>query len=232
MRLAANILRPPYQYVCCLSERSSPRVTTILTRLGQKGFGTYSTDTIQRGREIIKACNFELLISAEELPDGRGYDLIDPVIARGISLFIGIETSNDALWIPVVDHGENVLGNAAIDFDVLERELEDVLTHRSPCARPRSRWVPPIPPPIPEGQRHMTAISIDTLCEQKRTCETEPVFPQAPVFALKSLRLLAPRAGRAVKQPTEADGLKAAACLTRSKVAKKAARSVRTQTKI
>lgn len=84
----------------------------------------------------------------EKLLDGRGYELIETVTSRGSSLFVGINLSTKCLRLPAVDHGKTVLGASAIDYDVLERELEDVLGNRSPSAKRRSRWEPPLPPAV------------------------------------------------------------------------------------
>ncbi len=94
--------------------RSNSEFLSILARLGQRGFASYSVDYLVRGRELVAHREFEFVISLENPADGKGYHLIKPVIARMGSLFVGLEVPHGRLWLPVVDHGEKVFGNAAV----------------------------------------------------------------------------------------------------------------------
>jgi hypothetical protein len=165
----------------------TPRITTILTRLGQKGFGSYAVESLGQAREAVESSSFELAIALERLDDGQGYELTELVTRRGGSLFVGVETSQDYLWLPVVDHGKRVLGASALDYDMLEGELEDVLTHRSACARPVSRWIPPLAPRVSETKRPAHEMSLGNAgdCSSGRAVEQTPT--RVPVLAVRSL---------------------------------------------
>jgi len=131
----------------------TPQITTILTRLGQKGFGSYAIESLRQCRFLIEDCLFELVISLEQLDDGQGYELIEAVKRSGGSLFVGVETSRDCLWLPVVDHGHKVHGASALDYGMLEGALEDVLTHRSMWGRPVTRSIPEVAPQVERNER-------------------------------------------------------------------------------
>ena len=163
----------------------SPQIFAILTRLGRKGWGSYSADSVTEGRGLVESCEFEVILSQEQLPDGRGYDLIEPVVARGGSLIVSVELRTKSLWLPVVDHGENILGACAIHPDVLEPEIEKILAHKSPAARPRCTWVPPVPPHVAGSVSHPIPISFDSVVEQPRT---ESRTERVSLAALRSLR--------------------------------------------
>jgi hypothetical protein len=166
-----------------------PQMAEILTRLGQKGFGSYSIDCMKRGRALIENGKFELVISLERVDDEYGYGLSPLVAAYEGSLFVGIKSSGTHLWLPVVDHGAKVLGTTAVDYFALESELQDVLTHRSPRARPILRWVPPVPPRISSEAPPPVAIAIETAEERLARCKTARPGP-FPLFAVRPLPLV------------------------------------------
>ena len=180
----------------------SQQITAILTRLGRKGFGSYSVDGMKRGRELVENCKFELVISLERVGDDYGYSLGSLVAVHEGSLFVGIESSGTCLWLPVIDHGAKVLGTGAVDYSELESELQDVLTHRSPWARPILRWVPPAPPRISSEAAPPVAIAIEGPEERFKKSKTAQRVP-FPLFAIRPLPL-APRGSLfpAAKRPS------------------------------
>lgn len=169
----------------------SPQITAILTHLGNIGFGSYAVDCVKEGRDLIETGGFELVLALEKLDDGIGYDLVSPVMKQGGSLFIGLETSGECLWLHVVDHGDKALGTSAMNHQLLEMELVDVLTHRSGRAKMASRWVPPAPPRIREVSPSVLSASQIVAREEckKQQITTMPV----PITALRSLRVSASR---------------------------------------
>lgn len=174
-------------------------ITTILTRLGNIGFGSYAVDTLREGRDFVESGGVELVMSLEKLIDGSGYELVSSVIKNGGSLFIGVETSVGYLWLPVVDHGERVLGLSAIDYRSLEMELADVLTHRSERAKISPRWVPPAPPRVLE-LRPSRISTLQVVAKEERKQQQIRTMP-VPTKATNSLRV---SATRSIEIPTSA----------------------------
>jgi len=115
---------------------------------------------MEQARKLIPDCKFELVISLERVDDGSAYDLMPLVGDYRGSLVVGVKSSSGYLWLTVLDHGQKVLGTSAMDYSQLETELEEVLTHRSPWATQKSRWIPAAPPRISQEDPEPVAISI------------------------------------------------------------------------
>jgi hypothetical protein len=115
---------------------SSPRTTAILTQLGQKGRGSYGVDTVKEAQTLLKTFKFDLVLALERLADGGGYDLVEQAMQRSNSLLVGIELLDTYLWLPVVYHGKNVMGERAINSEMVGRELEEIL---AACDRAHAR---------------------------------------------------------------------------------------------
>lgn len=115
--------------------KSSIQTTAILTRLGNRGWGSYGVDTLSESKTLMDTFKFDVVLALENLSDGRGYDLAEAVKERGNSLLVGIELSDTHLWLPVVYHGKNVLGECAINSEMIERELAGLLatSERAPA---------------------------------------------------------------------------------------------------
>ena len=113
--------------------RPTAQITAILTRLGYKGFGSTTLDSLEQARELVKSRKVELAIALERLSDGGGYELTGAAERSGSSLIVGVATSRGYLWLPVVDHGAKVHGARALDYDMLEQELEEALRRRLTC---------------------------------------------------------------------------------------------------
>jgi hypothetical protein len=70
---------------------------------------------------------FEIVLAAENLPDGQGYDLSEIVAQRARSLLVAVALSASVLWLPVVLQGSRVLGQRALNDNMLEAEVETLL---------------------------------------------------------------------------------------------------------
>jgi hypothetical protein len=104
-----------------------PQDVAMLTRMGRRGWGSYSADNLSEARMLIEGGGFDLVLALQALPEGSGYELIAAVAEREGSLFVGIDLLRDRLWIPVVEHGERVFGDRAVHADSVEAEWEHVL---------------------------------------------------------------------------------------------------------
>jgi hypothetical protein len=104
-----------------------PQDVVMLTRMGRRGWGSYSADSLSDARPLIAGGGFDLVLALQCLADGSGYELISQVRESGRSLFVGIELLRERLWIPVVELGERVFGERASHADSIESELEQIL---------------------------------------------------------------------------------------------------------
>jgi DNA-binding NtrC family response regulator len=118
--------------------KSSQHTAAVLARLRRKSFGSHVVETLHEARELLATFQFDVVLAPEYLPDGRGYELTDPVVRRSNTLLIAISLSESCLWLPAVERGVRVLGERALPADFLEQELEAVLAER---ARENSRPV-------------------------------------------------------------------------------------------
>lgn len=107
--------------------KPGPQDVAMLTRLGRRGWGSYSADNLAEAGALIGGGGFDLVLAMQGLSDGCGYELSSRVGEAGGSLFVGIELSNERVWIPVVERGERVFGDRAVRADSAEAELEQLL---------------------------------------------------------------------------------------------------------
>jgi len=110
---------------------SSPSTQITLGRLSECGWGSYAADCVRDGERLLKSFQVDVVLAAECLPDGRGYDLADCVARQLGTLMVGVALSENALWLPVIDRGRRVLGSRAIGGRMLEAELIRELTERA-----------------------------------------------------------------------------------------------------
>ncbi len=121
--------------------KSSTQTTAILTRLGNRGWGSYGVDTLSESKTLMDAFKFDVVLALENLSDGRGYELAGAVKERGNSLLVGIELSDTHLWLPILYHGKNVQGECAINSEMIERELAGLLAaSERASARGEMQW--------------------------------------------------------------------------------------------
>jgi len=119
-----------------------------LARLGECGWGSYAVESVRAAQDLLKTFQIDVVLATESLPDGRGYDLAECVARQRGTLLVGVALSENSLWLPVVDHGERVLGSRAIGARILESELVKMLTIRG-----RERGAEPVMPPKPQPKR-------------------------------------------------------------------------------
>jgi DNA-binding NtrC family response regulator len=100
----------------------------LLDRLLLRGWASYPVDSMSEAQAVLRTIQFDVVLAAERLPDGRGYDL-SPVVASSCgTLLVCISLSESYLWLPVLSEGARVLGKRAINHDSLGGELEEILS--------------------------------------------------------------------------------------------------------
>jgi DNA-binding NtrC family response regulator len=118
--------------------KPSLHTEAVLGRLRRKNFASDVVETLREARELLPCDQLDVVLAPEYLPDGRGYELTDPVARRSCTLLVAISLSETWLWLPVVERGARVIGERAVPADLLEPELEELLSQR---ARENSRAV-------------------------------------------------------------------------------------------
>jgi hypothetical protein len=102
----------------------------MLARLTNRGFGSRTVETLREARDLLGTFRWDVVLAAESLVDGRGYDLTEIVARRSGTLLVGVPLSESCLWLPVVERGALVLGRRALNGRALEVELDLVLDIR------------------------------------------------------------------------------------------------------
>jgi hypothetical protein len=87
------------------------------------GWGSHSVSTLSEAEAVLKTIRFKVVLAAEKLPDGTGYELASLIGRQAGSLFIGVSLSETCLWLPVVEKGIRTLGRRAMNPRMLETEL-------------------------------------------------------------------------------------------------------------
>jgi hypothetical protein len=105
-----------------------PSTRDILRRLGDHGWGARCVSSLHEAKEAMAIFDFDVTLAAELLPDGRGYDVAELVAEHARSLLVGVVLSESCLWLPVVFRGAHVLGQRALKPQMLETELETLLS--------------------------------------------------------------------------------------------------------
>jgi hypothetical protein len=95
----------------------------MLLRLEARGWGARRVNTVAEAKELMATFRFAVVLAAENLRDGSGYDLAGLVGRQAGDLFVGI-TLTDMLWLPAVERGVFVLGHRALNANVFENEVE------------------------------------------------------------------------------------------------------------
>ena len=99
----------------------------ILNRLGAHGWRCRRTGTLREALSVLRGgARFDVVLAAESIGDGSGYDLTRSVMASFGTLFVGIPLTEGHLWLPVVEGGRKVLGQQALSSSMLEPEMEMV----------------------------------------------------------------------------------------------------------
>jgi len=99
-----------------------------LVRLERKGWKLHAVETLRDAELAVKESLYEVILAAEQLSDGWGYDLMDSVIERAKSLLVMLNLSEGCLWLPVVERGVKTLGECALHPGTLEVAMEGVVS--------------------------------------------------------------------------------------------------------
>ena len=126
--------------------KGRPPTNAILERLAHRGWGFRAVETLGEAEDLMRTFAFDIVLAAESLPDGRGYELAGIVVRRGGTLLVAVALSESCLWLPVVELGEKVLGNRALNADALAAEAEKLLSARDRNGARETR-----PMPLSEG---------------------------------------------------------------------------------
>ena len=102
--------------------------SAILERMTSRGLGSRCVETLREAREDIETFQFDIVLASETLSDGRGYDISEAVVRRESTLMVGVALSEGMLWLPVVEKGERVLGQRALNPGALEIEIVTLLS--------------------------------------------------------------------------------------------------------
>jgi len=147
-----------------------------LERLVRHGWGSYSVESLSNARSAIGTLRFDVILAAENLRDGRGYELAPTVAEFSGTLLISVALSESCLWLPVVYKGESVLGERALNPRMLESELEFLLSRPvqnranpagSPPHRARESTLKGMIPPFSEPLVAIPAASRGTRAEDR-----------------------------------------------------------------
>lgn len=106
----------------------APDTAAVLERLARHNWGSYAVESLSESKSVIKTLRFDVILAAEFLCDGRGYELAPRVAEFMATLLVSVTLSESCLWLPVVYCGENVLGQRALNPRMLESELEFLLS--------------------------------------------------------------------------------------------------------
>jgi DNA-binding response OmpR family regulator len=139
----------------------------MLSRLASQGWIAETAENLARARSVLKLFRLDVVLCEENLPDGRGYDLADSVAAQSSTLLVSVALSESCLWLPVIERGERSLGKRALTPQVLEFEVETILSgaHRgalhtnAKCGLPPRRRIPsPAMSPAPSHAFSVEAV--------------------------------------------------------------------------
>jgi hypothetical protein len=103
-----------------------------LERLARHNWGSYAVDSLSEAKSVFKTLRFDVVLAAESLSDGRGYELAAAAADFSATLLVSVTLSESSLWLPVVYCGDNVLGQRALNARMLELELEFLLSQPTP----------------------------------------------------------------------------------------------------
>jgi hypothetical protein len=82
---------------------------------------------VREAETVLKTIRFNVVLSAEKLADGMGYELAPILTRQRGTLYIGVALSETCLWLPVVERGLQSLGDRAMNSGILETEVARLL---------------------------------------------------------------------------------------------------------
>jgi hypothetical protein len=91
------------------------------------GWRSHSVATEREAKTVLKTIRFNVVLSAEKLADGMGYELAPILMQQRGTLYVGVALSETRLWLPVVERGVWSLGDRAMNSALLEIEVAEVL---------------------------------------------------------------------------------------------------------
>jgi len=125
--------------------KSAASTTATLSRLALQGWVAETAENVAEARSALNLFRLDVVLSEENLPDGRGYDLADAVATQSSNLLVSVALSESCLWLPVIERGERSLGQRALTPQMLEFEVETILSgaHRGASHANAKRELPP-----------------------------------------------------------------------------------------
>jgi DNA-binding response OmpR family regulator len=96
-------------------------------RLERHGWATHAVMTLREAQIVLQTIRFPLVLAAEKLADGTGYELTKWATQQELTLMVGLKLTDTLLWLPVVEAGERSLGSRALNPIMLEAEIERLL---------------------------------------------------------------------------------------------------------
>ena len=133
--------------------------TVTLQKLERAGCAFQSVDTIAEAETAMRTTPFDIVLAAETMRDGRGYDLTNFVANHSATLLIAVALSETCLWLPVVQHGVRTLGERALNSFALQSEITALLNEKTTgAAVPFDRAVQGF---MPESAAHRLMAGLD-----------------------------------------------------------------------
>jgi hypothetical protein len=105
----------------------SANTRAMLERWGRSGWASHTVDSVQEAEAVLKTIRFKVILAAENVSDGSGYEVASLVARQSGNLFISVSLSETCLWLPVIEQGARSLGKRAINPWILETEVESIL---------------------------------------------------------------------------------------------------------
>jgi len=115
-----------------------PTTNTTVEQLARHGWGCQVVDLLTEAKAELKKSKYEIVLAAEHMADGRGYDLTDVIAQRSSSLLVGVKLSDGYLWLPTVECGVKTLGTRALNSAMLEEAMEAMLPSHALAAVARA----------------------------------------------------------------------------------------------
>lgn len=109
---------------------ASLRTLSALESFERNGWTSFSVETVAEANVLLRTIRFDIVLAQEYLPDGRGYELTEPVIETSGSLLVSVALSESCLWLLAAEHGVNSLGERAISPGMLEWEIKGLFNQR------------------------------------------------------------------------------------------------------
>jgi DNA-binding NtrC family response regulator len=97
-------------------------------RLERHGWATHMVPTLREAQIVLQTIRLPLVLAAEKLDDGTGYELTKWATQQELTLMVGLQLTDTLLWLPVVEAGERSLGSRALNPIMLEGEIERLLS--------------------------------------------------------------------------------------------------------